>query len=322
MKTLIFLFLVSGGFADITYFYVCRTTTPITIDGDMADWNPNCKIPVSLNDDNVYEISSLPYNPETDWNADYYAAWDSDWVYFGIRVTVDDYNMYNTGDLWLSDGIRIHHGGLSGTYYYIWNRPLGANNPTVGMDCRFIDKDDIFSSLNPRGNGELPTYEFKIKRESLLQKADDVSGNSFRLSIGAWDEDSVGYGPFMGFGVCYGGNTSYFESQYYNSDYYPRYFLVDSIPSVVELKNRPLSGGLTVNASPNPFNFTTSISYSAGAAEKGILSIFNVAGARLFSREVQGQGRVSWNATGLASGTYLVRLKAGREALEKKLILF
>lgn len=79
------------------------------------------------------------------------------------------------------------------------------------------------------------------------------------------------------------------------------------------------SPGLTVY--PNPFNPVTIIEYRIETMVKGILTLYNGSGARMFAQDVRGQGRVSWNTTGLASGTYLVRLVAGGKTFQKKMAL-
>jgi hypothetical protein len=76
---------------------------------------------------------------------------------------------------------------------------------------------------------------------------------------------------------------------------------------------------------PNPFNPATSISFSLSAPEYVSLKVFNMLGQEVASlvdsqKEV-GMHSVTFNASDLASGTYIYRLKAGNYVETKKLIL-
>jgi hypothetical protein len=78
-------------------------------------------------------------------------------------------------------------------------------------------------------------------------------------------------------------------------------------------------------ASPNPFNPMTRISYSLADAGPVDLSIYDVNG-RLVERLVSGvrdagKHMIEWNASGLASGIYFYRLKAGEFTQTRKLVL-
>ena len=78
-------------------------------------------------------------------------------------------------------------------------------------------------------------------------------------------------------------------------------------------------------AYPNPFNPTTSISYSVPADMNITLSIFDIRG-RLVSQlvnEVQAGGAhsVVWNAADQASGVYVMKLVAGSTVQTQKIML-
>ncbi|MHC1738386.1 MAG: M28 family peptidase [Ignavibacteriaceae bacterium] len=76
---------------------------------------------------------------------------------------------------------------------------------------------------------------------------------------------------------------------------------------------------------PNPFNPTTLISYQLPAINNVSLKIYDVLGKEVASliNEEQGPGSytVEFNASGLASGAYYFRLKAGEYNSVKKMIL-
>ena len=94
----------------------------------------------------------------------------------------------------------------------------------------------------------------------------------------------------------------------------------------VEVPERPVSSGLSFalyGAEPNPGNGILRIAFSLRSDEPATLDVHDVAGRRVFSRDVGefGPGRhvVTVPArAGLASGIYVVRLVAGSTSLTKR----
>jgi len=100
-----------------------------------------------------------------------------------------------------------------------------------------------------------------------------------------------------------------------------------SIPIVVT--TTPLSFNLEPNV-PNPFNPTTRIGFTLPEAERAILRVYDVRGARvatvLDSRMRAGRHDVEWTGvddagTPVASGTYFYRLAAGKKTVSRKMVL-
>ncbi|RJP78523.1 MAG: T9SS C-terminal target domain-containing protein [Candidatus Zixiibacteriota bacterium] len=86
-----------------------------------------------------------------------------------------------------------------------------------------------------------------------------------------------------------------------------------------------LPSGLTLSASPNPFNPTTALSYELRAASHVSLRVYDTAGREVAElvdgwREA-GSHEVTFDAYGLAGGIYFTRLEAGETTLVMKLIL-
>ncbi|MCD4689997.1 T9SS type A sorting domain-containing protein [bacterium] len=81
---------------------------------------------------------------------------------------------------------------------------------------------------------------------------------------------------------------------------------------------------------PNPFNPRTRIAFALGQSERARIEIYDVAG-RLVSVLLDetleaGEHSVEWNGTdstgsGVASGTYFVRMLTGGSVAEKKMVL-
>ena len=76
---------------------------------------------------------------------------------------------------------------------------------------------------------------------------------------------------------------------------------------------------------PNPFNPLTTIEYALPKESKVILEIFNVLGQKVVTlvnaKQKAGIYLVEWNASKLASGLYIYRLKAGTFISSKKMLL-
>jgi hypothetical protein len=76
---------------------------------------------------------------------------------------------------------------------------------------------------------------------------------------------------------------------------------------------------------PNPFNPSTVISYQIPVSSEVSLKVFDIKGREvknLVSRKMpSGRHSQQWNAQGLSSGTYVLRIKAGPFVETKKLTL-
>ncbi|RJP74178.1 MAG: DUF2817 domain-containing protein [Candidatus Zixiibacteriota bacterium] len=76
---------------------------------------------------------------------------------------------------------------------------------------------------------------------------------------------------------------------------------------------------------PNPFNPSTEIHFALPEAGRGRLTVYNTAGQAVAvladGRFEAGWHRVTWDASGLATGLYLYRLEAGGKTLTQKAVL-
>ena len=90
------------------------------------------------------------------------------------------------------------------------------------------------------------------------------------------------------------------------------------------LENVPSTCDL-LEAHPNPFNAKTAISFKLQAASRVELDIFDITGRKVASlvngHQSLGYHEVVWNAEGMASGVYFVRLEAGDIMQTRKMIL-
>jgi hypothetical protein len=76
---------------------------------------------------------------------------------------------------------------------------------------------------------------------------------------------------------------------------------------------------------PNPFNPTTVVSYQLSAVSDVRLAVYDVLGREVrvlvSGEKAPGRYSVTFDATGLSSGLYLCRLRAGEKAESRKMLL-
>jgi hypothetical protein len=85
----------------------------------------------------------------------------------------------------------------------------------------------------------------------------------------------------------------------------------------------PLS--FILSAYPNPFNSTTTISYSLPVSGVASVLVFNIEGQEVATLvkgyQAAGMHKVKWDAAGLSSGIYLCRVSAGGRSLTNRVFL-
>ena len=91
-------------------------------------------------------------------------------------------------------------------------------------------------------------------------------------------------------------------------------------------ENRELPGHFLLSQNyPNPFNPTTNITYKLAKKEPVELSVYDITGRKIkvLVDTVQNAGahEVRWSAENLSSGVYLLALRAGADALYRKMLL-
>jgi hypothetical protein len=90
-------------------------------------------------------------------------------------------------------------------------------------------------------------------------------------------------------------------------------------------KERPHPKRATLSINPSPANPKTAISIQLSALSFVNLSVYDITGrkvAELVNGTMSaGEHTVSWNASGNASGVYLVKLEAGEERVTQKMVV-
>ncbi|MCB0731726.1 MAG: T9SS type A sorting domain-containing protein, partial [Ignavibacteriae bacterium] len=100
----------------------------------------------------------------------------------------------------------------------------------------------------------------------------------------------------------------------------------DNLTAVEEtfIKQIPNSFELAQNY-PNPFNPSTTITFALPKSSEVQLNVYNILGQQVAQlvNEVKNAGTysINWDASNLASGTYIYRLQAGNNIIVNKMIL-
>lgn len=102
--------------------------------------------------------------------------------------------------------------------------------------------------------------------------------------------------------------------------------MASACQTIVIVKNQgPMGAGVSANNHPNPFNPSTTISFSLPTASYTTVSVYNTLGQLV---EVLHEGmlsagdhQVQWDGNTASSGVYFYRIEAGGEVVSKKMVL-
>lgn len=97
--------------------------------------------------------------------------------------------------------------------------------------------------------------------------------------------------------------------------------LIKIFTSQTKVEALPLDEALSLEASPNPFNPAVTLTLAGKQMKDAGVKVFDPSG-RLIADLSKGlkQGRAVWNATGLASGVYMVIAKQGKRSITKRIV--
>ena len=157
----------------------------------------------------------------------------------------------------------------------------------------------------------------------------DESGDTLKVHT-TWHSETTM--PFAVLDVSFvksqGPATISYEEPYITSlILHSRYVLKDAFVTTVEYNTTPrLPSKVRLEQNyPNPFNPSTTIQYSLPLRSRVTLSAFNTLGQLIATlvdgTEEAGYHEARFDATGLASGVYFYRLRAGEYEETKKLII-
>jgi len=115
------------------------------------------------------------------------------------------------------------------------------------------------------------------------------------------------------------------EVQYIGAITLDDYFLFTAEPSAIVKNDRVVKDFRLAQNYPNPFNPMTTIEYQIPVLSKVELTIYNILGQKVRTlvnkKQPAGSYRLQFNASNLASGVYVYRLKAGSYVSSKKMLV-
>ena len=159
------------------------------------------------------------------------------------------------------------------------------------------------------------TYSYGADGGDVYLIKTDANGNEVWMqTFGGSAEDDVGSNVQQ---TADGGYIIAGYTSSYGAGSYDVYLIrLDAQGSSVESLNGDLSASFTLHPNyPNPFNASTTIPFTNNAFGKVNLTIYNNLGREVWSTAVGcqqsavGKSSVVWNAEGMASGVYIIRLE-------------
>ncbi len=210
---------------------------------------------------------------------------------------------------------------LINTIVWIENFPetiyFDPDSAVSSITVAYSDIEGGLEGIITNDNGEVNWLEYNIDDDPLFINADDgafyLSAGSPCVDVGTafyvWNNDTlVNYSE-----DDYMGNAP--DMGVYESEY----------TEVEDIRNAQPSSYMLLGAFPNPFNSTVMIEFYTLEKSDYILSIFNISGRKIArlsqGRHTGGYKTITWNATALPSGFYLVRLEYGLITDTKKILL-
>jgi len=312
------------GTTTMDYYF----SSPKTIDGDMSDWSDFEMIDI---DSLAEETGDFDY-PSLDIK-DVYVAYDDDNVY--VRIDINEDGVFSDIPSVPTDGGVFQffldtdisaETGLTWEWWATgcdwWLHPLAADGDTLlmhlgddpngeeyeavgnGYPVAINDDDNIMECAIPRADiGEVGVFYESLNIMVLCEETENWSADEFPNDLGS--------------------QTALFT---YGAGGTHRTDPVSVDESAVQA---PVDFAIVGNY-PNPFNPSTTIRYTLGAASTVNLEVFNMLGQRvatIFSGLGHtGVNEVAWNGTNdfnesVDSGVYLYRIATPAGAVSGKMIL-
>jgi hypothetical protein len=340
--------------------YVKKVYTPVTIDGDLDEWN-FC-FPLDHNDNTIPSNSRArsegwmeedPY----DCSGTLYMMYDDEYFYFAASV-YDDQPGYFSDATWAADAIEYYVGNWDmGDELHPEDKggmvdDAGSGDYALQFGITFdADLDSIIINSYGGLTGELKTdntfavykiwdnYEgYNIEGKILLSDAvSPATGNELYFVPGdrlpfAWSlydiDESRLSADFRGLVYTPAGYAAYTGPgpgwQYADVKTISSIEYIDTEVSVKDNPKVVTKYRLSQNY-PNPFNPTTNIDYQLVKSEHVTIKVFNVLGEEVTTlvNGVQSAGihRIQFDGANLNGGVYFYQLKAGDYSETRSMVL-
>lgn len=313
-------------------------------DGDISEWANSGIMPFVLKP-SVSHTAWGAFTSDDDITATVWMAVDNDALYFAADVIDDVYNYDPSGDWYQDDTIElyiglynqtvVHNGFKRGaepdySFYFLTNRGLMWGNGSGGDFALYPNPTATNFAFLDFGPADY-ACEVKIPLDSLVThgSAGDtrfVPVNGMRIPIDFMFHDSDAIVNTRD-GVISWSNINN-DNSYVSPANWGFTWIGDRETVETGVDGRDVitveEYSLAQNF-PNPFNPTTTISYTMAKAGKVTVEVYNMIGQKVATlvdgNMAAGLHKVDFNAASLTSGVYFYRLQAGTFSTMRKMVL-
>jgi PKD repeat protein len=200
----------------------------------------------------------------------------------------------------------------------------GIVNVNISNHC------NAFYTIHPDSSTTDP-YDFLIFNQSSGLNLDYLwhFGDGTTSTLSNPTHDYAGTGPYV---ICLTVSNDSCKNTYCDTldlsdtvhHLLPGKFHVTVVNKTTGIKKNDMDKATLTNY-PNPFNRTTTISYSVSTSSRVELAVYNLLGVKVDAIEIgtkaAGNYTLDWDAQHLQEGIYLLQLKANDQLITKKIML-
>jgi hypothetical protein len=296
----------------------------------------------------------LPKGGDADLSAKVWSAWDADWYYIYAEVRDDSVSAATVSNDWETDAMELKIDGQATD-----STQTSVSNGTIitALDSTEVAKGLITNSLNGIAEtdkqyarrkfdgGYVLEYALKLSILGGNEPIDAGVGKVFGMAYHFIDNDGKGRDACIQW-------SAFLNDMIWNT---PKYhatvkFLADNklqfIPSnnmtgltnpvpydgsddpsrmAVEDKTGIVKEFALSHNYPNPFNPTTTISYSIASVFPVRLTVYDVTGRQVAvlvdGKQSPGVYKVNFDGRQMASGIYFYKLEAGSRVFKQKMVM-
>ena len=308
-------------------------------DGDVSEWDPEVIKPFVLTPSTSH-VAGGSFDSDDDLTATIYLAVDDNYLYMAFDILDDVYSYDPEGNFWEDDIIEVYMGLYNFTrQHYGFERGDqpdykfvllydGFHNDQAGFTPAEFANPSEFYNFTPMGASDY-VIECKIPLDSINVRgaAGDarfhpVNGMRIPLDLVIHDSDHKNVRDGILSYSNKNNDTSWQGAQFWS---YTWIGDTNKVATAIDDKLHTVNTFRLEQNYPNPFNPTTTIAYSLGKNTQVEIAVYTVLGqkvATLFNgHQTAGTHRITFDASHLASGLYLYRIKAGNFVQTRKMLL-
>ena len=308
-------------------------------DGDVSEWDPEVIKPFVLSPSTAH-VAGGSFDNDDDLTATIYLAIDDNYLYMAFDILDDVYSYDPEGNFWEDDIIEVYMGlynftrqhygferGDQPDYKFVLLYDGFHNDPAGFTPAEFANPSEFYN-FTPMGASDY-VIECKIPLDSINVRgaAGDarfhpVNGMRIPLDLVIHDSDHKNVRDGILSYSNKNNDTSWQGAQFWS---YTWIGDTNKVATAIDDKLNTVNTFRLEQNYPNPFNPTTTIAYLLGKNTQVEIAVYTVLGqkvATLFNgHQTAGTHRITFDASHLASGLYLYRIKAGNFVQTRKMLL-